>query len=55
MITRQMEAISMQVTVISNQLHALRHGMFTVKEVKNTCSATGSTLKTKAKAGTASD
>lgn len=34
LITRQIEAVSEQVTVIQNQLHALSHGMFRVKEVE---------------------
>lgn len=34
LITRQIQAVSEQVTVIQNQLHALSHGMFRVKEVE---------------------
>lgn len=34
LITRQMEAVAGQITVIQNQLHALSHGMFQVKEVE---------------------
>ena len=33
-LTRQIEAISAQITVVQNQLHALSHGMFRVKEVE---------------------
>jgi conjugal transfer/entry exclusion protein len=32
--TRQIEAVSEQVTVVQNQLHALSHGMFRVKSKK---------------------
>ena len=34
LITRQIQAVSEQITVIQNQLHALSHGMFRVKEVE---------------------
>jgi hypothetical protein len=35
-ITRQIEALARQLTVVQNQTHALRHGMYRIKEVEKT-------------------